>query len=82
MDTQKKGVSILPKIGVGVAGLLFAISVLGLVGSILLPMVNSHVSWDEAMIGIIGGGVCSTISFLLLGGMIVWLWMAIRANKS
>lgn len=64
-----------------VGGVLLAMSLLVLVVSLLLPIVNAgKASWDEAMLGIIPGAGCSCLSFFILLGGAIWL-LAARSKK-
>jgi hypothetical protein len=49
--------------------------------SLLLPVISDgKTSWDEAMLGIVPGGICCFLSFLLLAGGVVWLMVARRGR--
>lgn len=70
-----------PKIlaGLGCAGLVVFGLVLAV--SLALPLAtNGRTSWDEAMLGIVPGAACTSLSFLLLAGGLVWMF-ATRGRK-
>lgn len=70
-----------PKIlsGVGCAGLGLSLTVL--VVSLALPAVtNGRTSWEEAMLGILPGAVCSGVSALALGAGVAW-WIVSRRKS-
>ncbi len=71
----------LPLVLTVVGGVLLAMSVLVLVVSLLLPILNAgKASWNEAMMGIIPGAGCSCTSFLILMGGIIWLLVTKSKN--
>lgn len=56
----------------GAMCLLF--SFCGVVVSLLLPaLTNNRTDFEEALVGVIGGGCCSSLSFLLILGGIIWM---------
>ncbi|MBK6749962.1 MAG: hypothetical protein KA956_12335 [Pyrinomonadaceae bacterium] len=48
---------------VGILGVLLGLAVTGI--SVALPLISSHTSWGEAMIGIIPGVLVLVISFFI-----------------
>jgi hypothetical protein len=61
----------------GCGCLVISLLVLGV--SLLLPaLTDGRTSWDEAMLGIVPGALCSTLSFLILVGGLIWLWLGGR----
>ena len=48
---------------VGILGVLLGLAVAGI--SVALPLIRSHTSWGEAMIGIIPGVLVLVISFFI-----------------
>lgn len=60
----------------GILGVLLGLLVTG--GSIALPMINSHTSWEEAMWGIIPGTLVLVVSFFIF---LIGLIFVIRNRK-
>ena len=58
-------------LGFGIFGLLLGLFIGGI--AFALPIFNSHVTWDEAGIGMVIGGLFLILSFpvALLGGVMV-----------
>jgi len=58
-------------LGFGIFGLLLGLLIGGI--SFALPIFNTHISWDEAGIGMVIGGIFLILSFpvALLGGVMV-----------
>jgi hypothetical protein len=66
-----------PKIVTGVGCVFSALSALALVVSLVLPVAtHGRTSWDEAMLGIIPGAICTGISAVILLGGLAWLFVS------
>jgi hypothetical protein len=71
-----------PKILAGVGCAFFALSFGVLLVSVALPVLtDGRTSWSEAMVGIVPGALCSTISFVILVGGLVWMFAARRRAR-
>lgn len=72
-----------PKILAGVGCALFGLSFAVLLVSVVLPLVSDgRTSWEEAMLGIVPGAICSTLSFLILAAGVGWMFAARKRPKS
>lgn len=67
------------KILTGIGCFFLAISLIVVAVSIALPpLTHGRTSWEEAMLGIVPGAICSVLSFLALAGGVIWLVAARR----
>jgi hypothetical protein len=71
-----------PWILLGVGGILLLLSGAVALISLLLPaLTNGRTDIEEAMLGIIPGCCCSSISLAMVLGGIIWLVIAINQNR-
>lgn len=71
-----------PTIVLIIGAVLLFLSLVALVISIIVPLVNSHADWEEAMLGIIPSGGCSCMSLMILLGGAIWLLVARASRKT
>ncbi len=64
----------------GILGLILGVLVTGV--SLALPELTSgRTSWDEAMIGIVGGAVVLVVSFIMFLAGLIFFFMARKKAK-
>ena len=71
-----------PWILLGVGGVLLLLSVTVALVSLLLPaLTNGRTDMEEAMLGVIPGCCCSSLSLAMVIGGVVWLVIASSQNR-
>ena len=71
-----------PWILLGVGGVLLLLSGAVALVSLLLPaLTNGRTDMEEAMLGVIPGCCCSSISLAMVLGGIIWLVIASNQNR-
>ena len=71
-----------PWILLGIGGVLLLLSGAVALVSMLLPaLTNGRTSSDEALLGIVPGCCCSSISLAMVLGGIIWLVIASSQNR-
>jgi hypothetical protein len=71
-----------PLILLGVGGVLLLLSGAVALISLLLPaLTNGRTSGEEALMGVIPGCCCSSISLAMVLGAIIWLVIASNQNR-
>ena len=72
-----------PWILLGVGGVLLLLSGTVALVSLLLPaLTNGRTDMEEAMLGVIPGCCCSSLSLAMVIGGVVWLVIASGQNRS